>query len=177
MLAQRLVSVPFLWLVISCAAMNVSAAASVDIERPLREVFDFCTRNDTYEKHLRRRGPVAGVAQVEFLAGDRLAAGGRRRVVLTDGSELEEVIIEHVPPTLHRYRWGKGLRGPFALLVRTGTGTWRFASDEERTRVEWGYDFELRSALAYPIALVIMPLFAGWLRQSLESIRDELEAT
>lgn len=156
--------------------MNVSTSASVSIPRPLEEVFEFCCRSDTYETHLRPWGPVAGVTEVQLLDGDSPVAGGRRRVVLTDGSELEEVILEHAPPHVHRYRWAKGLKGPFARLVRTGTGTWRFDEAEGGTGVHWGYEFELRSALAYPLARFIMPLFRAWLRQGLRSIRDELAA-
>ena len=152
----------------------VSTSASIDIPRPRAEVFDFCCRNDTYERHLRPRLPVAGVARAELLGNGSIEAGGRRRVVLTDGSELEEVILEYSPHTLHSYRWSKGLKGPFSLLVRSGTGSWRFSDVPGGTQVDWGYDFELKSPLAYPLALPVMPLFRAWLSQSLESIRNEL---
>ena len=154
--------------------MVVSTSADISIPKRREEVFDFCCRNDVYERHLRPRGPVAGVRKVEFFDGESLEAGGHRRVTLTDGSMLEETILEHRRPTLHSYRWGKGLKGPFALLVRSGTGTWRFQDESGGTRVTWGYDFELKSPLFYPLALPIMPLFRSWLRQSLQSIRKEL---
>lgn len=154
--------------------MNISTSASIVIPKPLEEVFDFCCRNETYEQHLRPRLPVAGVQSCELFDGHSLEAGGHRRVTLTDGSVLDEEILDYAPPSLHRYRWSKGLKGPFALLVRSGTGTWTFTAADGGTRVDWSYDFALKSALAYPLALPVMPLFRGWLKQSLRSIQTAL---
>jgi len=154
--------------------MNISTSTSIFIPRPREEVFDFSCRNDTYERNLRPRGPVAGVQRVEFFEGHSLAEGSKRRITLTDGSVLEETILDYSPPTKHRYRWTDGLKGPFAFLVRSGTGCWDFTEVDGGTRVDWGYDFELKSPLAYPLALPIMVLFKGWLNQSLESIRSDL---
>lgn len=154
--------------------MNVSTSASVVIPLPREEVFAFCCRNDTYERNLRPLGPVAGLRKVELFEGDALEAGGRRRITLTDGSVLEEVILEYEPPRRHRYRWTSGLKGPFALLVRSGTGCWDFAEVDGGTRVDWRYDFELKSPLFFPLALPIMPLFRAWLKKGLGSIRGEL---
>lgn len=154
--------------------MNVSTSASVVIPKPRDEVFELCCRNETYERHLQPRPPVAGVRKVDFFDGHTLKVGDHRRVTLTDGSVLDEAILEYAPPVRHSYRWGTGLKGPFALMVRSGTGTWEFTEVDGGTRVEWGYDFALKSPLFYPLALPIMPLFRAWLRQSLQSIRDEL---
>ncbi len=154
--------------------MNVSTSASIIVPKPRDEVFEFCCRNDTFERHLRPKGPIAGVRKSEFLPGESLSAGAHRQITLTDGSVLEEVVLDYAPSTLHRYQWSKGLKGPFALLVRSGTGAWRFSDVSGGTKIEWGYDFALKSPLAYPLALPIMPIFKGWLMQSLESIRTEL---
>ena len=154
--------------------MKIAASSSITIPRSQEEVFAFCCRNDTVERNLGPRGPVAGVKKAEFFEGHNLAEGSKRRITLTDGSVLEEVVLDYAPPSRHRYRWTKGLKGPFALLVRSGTGCWDFAEIPDGTRVDWGYVFELKSPLGYPFALLIMPLFRSWLRQSLESIRAEL---
>ena len=154
--------------------MKVSTGASVLIPVPRDEVFAFACKNETYEQHLRPLGPVAGVQKAEHVDADAPRTGGRRIMTLTDGSVLDEVILEYSPPYAHSYRWSEGLNGPFALLVRNGTGTWGFAEVEGGTLVDWGYEFELKSALAYPVALPVMPVFRAWLKQGLESIRDEL---
>ena len=154
--------------------MNVSTSASIVVPKPRDEVFEFCCRNDTFERHLGPKGPIAGVRKLEFPPGQSLTAGAHREITLTDGSVLDEVVLDYEPSTLHRYQWSKGLKGPFAMLVRSGTGAWRFSDVPGGTQVEWGYDFTLKSPLAYPLALPIMPIFRGWLVQSLESIRAEL---
>lgn len=154
--------------------MNVSTSASIVVPKSREEVFDFCCSNETFERHLEARMPVAGVQRAEFFDGHSLKAGDHRRITLTDGSVLDEEILDYTPPALHRYRWSKGLKGPFALLVRSGTGTWDFSEVDGGTRINWSYDFALKSALAYPLALPIMPLFRAWLKQSLQSIHDEL---
>jgi uncharacterized protein YndB with AHSA1/START domain len=154
--------------------MKISTSASIVVPKPREEVFDFCCRNETFTRHLRARMPVAGVQGAEFFEGHSLKAGDHRRITLTDGSVLDEEILDYEPPALHRYRWSKGLKGPFALLVQSGTGTWDFSEVDGGTRIDWSYDFVLKTALAYPLAFPIMPLFRAWLKQSLQSIHDEL---
>jgi hypothetical protein len=154
--------------------MKISTSASIVVPKPREEVFDFGGRNETFTRHLRARMPVAGVQGAEFFEGHSLKAGDHRRITLTDGSVLDEEILDYEPPALHRYRWSKGLKGPFALLVRSGTGTWDFTEVDGGTRIDWSYDFVLKTALAYPLAFPIMPLFRAWLKQSLQSIHDEL---
>lgn len=92
--------------------MKISTSYSIVIPKPRKEVFDFCCRNDTFERHLQPRLPVAGVQRAEFFEGDSLAVGGRRNIGLTDGSLLTpRDLIE------------EGSGGNFAKLVCSfGTG-------------------------------------------------------
>jgi hypothetical protein len=106
--------------------------------------------------------------------GQALAEGSWRRISMTDGSVIEEVILDYVPPSRHRYRWTGGVKPPFSWLVRSGTGCWDFTEVDGGTRIDWGYVFELKSPLAYPVLLLIVPLFRSWLKQGLEAIRSEL---
>ena len=98
--------------------------------------------------------------------------GARREIKLTDGAVLTEEILEHDVPTRHRYKWTSGLKPPFAWLVRSGEGTWTFSEVAEGTRIDWSYVFELRSPLAYPIAVPIIALFRRWQEKSLARVRD-----
>ncbi len=154
--------------------MKVSTAASIVIARPREEVFDLCTKDDTPERFLRPLGPIAGVAKSEMHEGEILRTGAQRTMTLTDGSVLEEVILDYTPPMRHQYRWVGGIKPPFSWLVRSGTGRWDFTEVEDGTRIDWGYTFELRSALAYPLTLPILSLFKRWLAQSLNAIAADI---
>ena len=88
----------------SSSVTNISTSASVLIPRP--------------------RGPFAGSANIEMHEGQSLAKGSRRRITMTDGTVLDEVILDYDPPVRHRYGWTGGAKLPFSLLVRSGTGNW-----------------------------------------------------
>ena len=154
--------------------MNISTSSSIVIPRPRPEVFAFACDNGTYERNLRPRGLIAGIEKAEMFEGHDLAEGSWRCISLTDGSVIDEVILDYVPPSKHRYRWTSGIKPPFSFLVRSGTGCWDFSEVDGGTRIDWGYVFELKSPLAYPVLLLIVPLFKGWLKQGLEAIRSDM---
>jgi len=102
--------------------MNISTSTSIVIPRPREEVFTFACSNDTYERTLRPRGLIAGIDKAEMFEGHALAEGSWRRISMTDGSVLDEVILEYAPPSKHRYRWTswqkQGLQAIRAELAR-----------------------------------------------------------
>ena len=71
--------------------MNISTSTSILIPRPREEVFHFACANDTYERTLRPRGPIAGIDKAEMFEGQALAEGSWRRISMTDGSVLESL--------------------------------------------------------------------------------------
>jgi hypothetical protein len=156
--------------------MNISTFASIVIPRSREEVFAFATDSTNTPRTLRRRGPIAGISKIEMFEGQDIAEGSSRRITMTDGAVLEEVILAYDPPVKHRYRWTGGVKPPFSFLVRSGTGNWDFMETDGGTRIVWTYTFELTSPLAYPLALPIVWIFKGWLQQGLEAIRAELVA-
>ena len=158
----------------SSLLMNISTSASVLIPRPREEVFAVATDSTNAPRTLRSRGPFAGIRKIEMHEGQTLATGARRKILMTDGTVLEEVVLDYDPPVRHRYGWTGGAKLPFSLLVQSGTGNWEFTEVEAGTRVVWSYIFELTSPLAYPLAVPIVWLFKGWLQQGLEAIRAEL---
>ena len=106
--------------------------------------------------------------------GQSLAKGSKRRIFMTDGAVLDEVILDYDPPVRHSYGWTGGVKPPFSLLVRSGGGNWDFTETEGGTRIVWTYTFNLTSPLAYPLAMPILWLFKSWLQQGLDAIRAEL---
>ncbi|MGB3052377.1 MAG: SRPBCC family protein [Polyangiales bacterium] len=153
---------------------SISTSASVLIPRPREQVFLFATDSANAPETIHPRGPFAGITKIEMHEGQSLAKGSRRRVVMTDGTVLEEVILDYDPPVRHRYGWTGGAKLPFSLLVRSGTRNWDFTEAEGGTRIAWTYTFGLTSPLAYPLAIPIIWLFKGWLQQGLDAIRAEL---
>ena len=155
---------------------TISTSASVLVPRPREEVFAVATDSSNAPRTLRSRGPFAGITEVEMHEGQVLATGARRRIHMTDGTALEEVILAYEPPSRHSYRWEGGAKFPFSLLVRSGTGNWEFSDVEGGTQIVWSYTFGLTSPLAYPFAWPIVRLFRGWLQQGLDTIRAEILA-
>lgn len=158
----------------SHAMTDISTSASVFIPRPRDEVFARATDSTNTAQILRARGPFAGITKVEMHEGQTLTTGSKRRVFMTDGTVLEEVILAYDPPVRHRYGWKDGAKFPFSLLVRSGTGDWAFTEEEGGTRIVWTYTFGLTSPLAYPLAVPIAWLFKGWLQTGLDALRADI---
>lgn len=155
---------------------SISTSVSVLVPRPREEVFAVATDSTNASRTIRSRGPFAGITKVEMHEGHTLATGARRRIYMTDGAVLEEVILDYDPPRRHRYGWSAGAKFPFSLLVRSGAGNWEFTEAEGGTQIVWSYTFELTSPLAYPFAMPIVRLFKGWMQQGLDAVRDEVLA-
>ena len=153
---------------------SITTSASVTIPRPREEVFAFAADSENTPRTIRARGPFAGIRKIEMHEGHELATGSKRRIFMTDGSVLDETILEYDPPLRHRYGWTGGVKPPFSLLVRSGTGQWDFTETDDGTRIVWSYTFGLTSPLAYPLAMPIAWLFKGYLQQGLDAVRAEL---
>jgi hypothetical protein len=135
-------------------------------------VFELATQSKTYERALLPYGPIAGVVEVKLLEGRALQRGTLREARLTDGSVLIEEILEHDVPTRHRYKWTGGLKPPISWLLSSGEGAWTFSEVADGTRIEWSYDFELRTPLAYAIVPPMSALFRRYQKKALARIRD-----
>jgi len=156
--------------------MHVSARAEEHVSRPPEQVFDFATACETFPKVLLPLGPVAGIAHADLLDGDGLRTGARRRIVLTDGSIIDEEVLAFERPTRHRYRWLNPPPAPFAWIVRGGEGDWTFTSFRDGTTIVWIYRFELTSPIVYPIAALVVVLFRRWMARGLAKVRAQLTA-
>jgi hypothetical protein len=97
--------------------------------------------------------------------------GSRRRLALTDGTFMEEEVIAFDRPREHSYRWLNAPPMPIGLIVRGAQGSWHFAPEGTGTRIHWQYRFELSTPLVYPLALVLVAAFRGWMRASGECVR------
>lgn len=153
--------------------MKIATQASVRIARPVEEVFDFAVVPEGFSRFLLAFGPIPAVTRSEMVGGVPMARGARRLVSLSDGSSLEEEILELERPRTHGYRW-QGPPLPFSLIVRSGEAHWTFTPDEGGTRVDWSYSFELTTVLVYPLGLAVAALFRRWMSAGLGRLRDLL---
>ncbi len=84
--------------VVDCAlTMNISTSASVVIPKSREEVFAHACANETVERTLRPLGPIAGLTKVEMFEGHVPEKGAWRRISMTDGSVLEDLILDYDP--------------------------------------------------------------------------------
>ena len=108
-----------------------------------RDVFAAWFIGVPLEAQLKGTDPIPGVKHTELLSGTWGQKGARRRVVLTDGGEaLEEIIESDLPDTFRYIVWNYTTEA--AAYVRYGVGEFRFEPVGDTTRVIWTYAFKPR---------------------------------
>ncbi|HVH97994.1 MAG TPA: SRPBCC family protein [Enhygromyxa sp.] len=154
--------------------MRVSNIESIVVPGPREAVFERAFALAEMPKLLRGWGPVPGVERAELLDGGEYAVGKVRRIHNTDGSSLDEEILEYDPPSAHAYRLYGNFRGLAKLLVIEGRGDWSFVVlGPSRTEVTWRYEFTLTSPLAFPLAVPMMKVaFANMQRGTLRLLQE-----
>jgi hypothetical protein len=122
-------------------------------------------------------GPLPAVTGTRAHTGAWDAAGQRRIVLLSDGSEAQETLTAYVPGESFAYTVS-GFTGPLRFLVRTAQGEWRFSDlPDGRTQVEWHYTFVPRGRFAAPLlALLCRTLWRGYMKLALRLCRDQVES-
>ncbi len=156
--------------------MRISERAEIHVPRPVEQVFDFSVACETFPRVLHPLGPIAGIAKAEMVDAVSPRTGARRRIHMTDGSAIEELLVAFDRPKRHRYRWLNRPAPPFSWLVRGGESDWTFAPSDGGTSIVWVYSFDLTTPLAYPLAAPIAFLFRRWMMRGLFRIRSDLTA-
>lgn len=138
--------------------MNVATEAVVDVpEADPAEVFDYVTDPAAAAEFFTGYGPIPAIERVDMFDGATPAVGAARRIVLTDGSQLREEILELERPRRHAYRV-TGYQGLFRRLTSAGEGQWTLTPQGSGTRIVWKYTYALTSPLAWPLALPLVHL-------------------
>ena len=157
--------------------MQIEVTATVDVDRPRDEAFDFAVACETFPRVLRKLGLIPAIEHVEMVDGQPLATGGQRRVRLGDGSEIRELVVALDRPLRHRYRWLDLPAAPFNLLVSGAEADWTFDDTRDGgTRIAWTYAFTLTTPLVYPLARLVLGLFRSWMQRGLDRIAEQLRA-
>jgi len=120
-------------------------------------------------------GPIPGLRRIT-LHGEP-AVGTTRDVEDNAGVVMHERIDALEPGRRHAYTLS-GLRPPFAWLVRVGHADWTFTpAGNAATDVVFSYDFELTSALAWPLAAPLLRVFMrGAMQRCLDGMARALES-
>ncbi|MFO0562721.1 MAG: SRPBCC family protein [Polyangiales bacterium] len=152
--------------------MKIHTQAVAEYPVPREKLFEMATAIEQLSSVLKPEGPLPGVERAWIVGGGALKKGSIRRVVLTDGTPLDEEITDWEPPRKHAYNV-KGFRGPFGLLVKGAHSQWIFSPIDVGTRISWRYEFELTSPAALPLAL---PLVKVAMKRMMESTLANLRA-
>jgi hypothetical protein len=150
--------------------MILDAHAAITLPGPAGPAFDLAVDPANFHRFMARLGPIPGVTRAAMIDGAPPVPGTRRRLEMTDGTVVEEEIVDHRRPALHAYRWVHPPAPPFSLLVRTGDATWRFTPVADGTRIDWDYRLGLTSPLAWPLARPVAWLFGRWMTRALAAL-------
>jgi hypothetical protein len=154
--------------------MAVHLLAERWIDAPIDTVFALSVDPARFPSMFTGMGPIP--ALVSITPDSPSAVGSTRQLVSADRSRLTERIVAWEPPRLHRYVLG-GFAAPLAWLVRAGTAEWRLAERDGGTSVQWTYDFELGTPLAWPLAAPLLKIFMqGAMQRCLRNFAQALEA-
>lgn len=157
-------------------AQPIAVTVSADVQAPLSHVFAVAVPVDL-TKVMLKRGPLPGVRSIEGQTGPWNQAGQSRRIHLTDGSSVHEVMTEYVRNVSFSYRV-TGFSGPFGALIDHAKGDWRFTEAGPATHIDWTYTFTPRSGLAAPILrLIVRALWPGYIGAALARIKALAEET
>jgi uncharacterized protein YndB with AHSA1/START domain len=155
--------------------MRLSLTAERSIDAPPQSVFALALDSERFPALFEGYGPIPGLKRITPLAPP--AVGSLRALESRDGSRMMERITALEPPHRHAYVLD-GLRPPLSWLARQGRAEWRFEDAGDAglaaTRVRWRYEFELTSALAWPLAA---PLLRGCLRQAMQRCLERMAQT
>lgn len=151
--------------------MHLDLDVHLDILAAPDRVFDVACDDRNLPRLFQRLGPIPGVTAHERLV-PQPGELDRRRLTLTDGSAMTEVIVARDRPYQYRYRWANAPSPPLHLLVRSAEAHWRFAAaGAAGTRVDFHYRFFLTSPMTLGPALVVRALFKRWMRAALIRIK------
>lgn len=151
----------------------IVADTSIFIKAPVDKTFALALGFDA-PAIVRPQGLLPGVKSVAGTTGAWSKAGQKRTLTLTDGSSVEETLVE-VGPASYKYRVAN-FSGPFKFLVKEANAAFAVEPRQNGSTLIWTYEFTPSSALAAPIVSVIASSFwTGWMDAALERLKDALE--
>jgi len=133
--------------------MHVIVREKVFIDRDRETVFDFLVSEAGF-KTFGGWGPVPGIEAVVYSEGSFTEPGSLARVTNTDGSTHRERVLRCERPMLYSIRI-HDFSSPFRFLIRRADETWTLEETPDGCLLNRSFEFELRSALVWPLSLPI----------------------
>lgn len=156
--------------------MELNAEARVTIARPREQVWAVVVDVETIPRVWKGRGAIPGTLKAEVVGGGPLTLDGVRRVHNTDGSVVDERIVELTVPSRQAYVLEKGLKVPFTLLVKKARGEWTLTESGGSTELVWLYRFFLTTPLVAPLARGVARSFGKAMQQGLDRLKQHIES-
>ena len=154
--------------------MKVHTQSVAEYATPREQLFELANAGDSFAAIFRSAGPIPGVERAWVVGGGPVRQGTLRRVVLTDGTPLDEEVTDFEPPRKVAYTV-KGFRGAFGLLVKHARAQWIFSPIDVGTRISWRYEFELTSPAVLPVVLPLVKVaMKGFMDQTLANLRSQV---
>ena len=136
--------------------MQIQTNAQVTINDSIESVFDISTDCQNLPKFFTGYKAIPAIVSAKTVDGLPLHKGSTRIVNNSDGSSVEEIIVEVRRPTIQKYQLIKGLKPPFSWLVSIASGSWLYEAIDTRTKITWEFNFEVRNIFAYWIFLLLV---------------------
>jgi uncharacterized protein YndB with AHSA1/START domain len=156
--------------------MQITLNLETDVSAAPEKVFSLACDDVNLPRFFHKLGPIPGVTGCTALPSEP-GEVARRKVLLTDGTSMVEIILEREQPSSQRYKWGHPPAPPLHVLIRGAEAQWRLQSSADgSTHITVRYRFDLTSRLALPAGLVLRALFARWLAAALRRIKRQAEA-
>lgn len=149
--------------------MRIQLSATRSIPAAPADVFALAVDPEGFPSLFRGFGPIPGLRRITPHAP--AAVGSTRELESSDGSRLVERITALDPSHRHAYAL-TGLRPPLGWLVRGGQANWTFTPLDAGTSVQWDYDWELTSVLAWPVT---WPLLQWCMRAAMRRCLGDME--
>lgn len=151
----------------------VVSDSSIFIKAPVEKTFAMALGFDA-PAIVRPKGLLPGVKSVAGTIGAWSKVGETRRLSLTDGSSVEETLVE-IGPSSYKYRVGE-FSGPFKYLVKEANASFAVEQRQNGSALTWSYKFTPTSAMAAAVvSFIASSLWTGWMDAALERLKAAIE--
>lgn len=154
---------------------SVEVARGCWIAADPEQAFALSLDTEAFPQWFRGKGLVPAVERIRRLDNGPLQVGSRRRIENSDGTSLEETVLELSPPQRHRYRV-TGFAAPFRWWVSSAEADWEWTAQKAGVQVCWRYRFQVRGWLAQRIVgWIVQHYFAPAMQECLAALAASAE--